>query len=108
MWEAAKASLKFPNIDGAEYLLQHLNTMGFSSSNGMGSIPISFQEIKAYSDLMGLEFTPQEVLALRAMSEAYVYESHDKSVNAQPPFGREKTKKVDSFASALANISTIK
>ena len=52
----------------------------------MGSIPISFQEIKAYSDLMGLEFTPQEVLTLKQMSNSYVSQSHDKGLMSKRPY----------------------
>lgn len=47
---------------------------------------ISFQEIKAYSDLMGVDFTPLEVQTLKQMSESYVAESHNKGFENQAPF----------------------
>lgn len=52
----------------------------------MGISSISFIEIKAYSDLMGLEFTQKEVMALKNMSEAYVSESYNKNPNALSPY----------------------
>ncbi len=52
----------------------------------MGISSISFTEIKAYADLMGLDFSAKEVMTLKNMSEAYVSESYNKNPNALSPF----------------------
>lgn len=79
----------FPELKGAEYLLEHLKTIGFYSNGGMGIVPITFQEIKAYSDLMGIQFTPKEVVTLREMSNAYVNQSYDKGFDCRRPYKPE-------------------
>lgn len=77
---------QFPNIDGMEYLLHHCKQIGFTSSNGMGLSPVSYQEIEAYCGLTGLEFTPEEVNVIIEMSRNYVKYVTDKNPNAIAPF----------------------
>jgi hypothetical protein len=38
----------------------------------MAPNPISFSEIKAYSDLMGVEFTPRDVDSIKRIDAAYL------------------------------------
>ena len=55
----------------------------------MGIVPITFQEIKAYADLIGIQFTPKEVATLREMSNAYVNQSYDKGFDCKRPYKPE-------------------
>lgn len=82
--------LEFPKIDGAEYLLHHIKQIGYTTSNGMGLSPVSYQEIMAYSILNGLEFESWEVNCLKDMSVQYCRYVSDKNPNSTAPY-----KKVD-------------
>lgn len=72
-----------PDIKGAEYLINHLNNLGWCSSNGMGAVSLSFTEIKAYIDTTDTPLTGDEVLLIKRMSQAYVSELNDKNPNKQ-------------------------
>ena len=100
-----------PKIDGAEYILQHLQNIGFYSNNGMGIVPISYVEIEAYSRLTGLEFTETEISVMKKMSIAYVNQSYDKGMNSKPPYVDGNMVKVnnnsESIKNAFAGLCTI-
>lgn len=72
-----------PDIKGAEYILNHLNNLGWCSSSGMGVVALSFTEIKAYMDITDTPLTCDEVLIIKRMSQAYVAELSDKNPNKQ-------------------------
>jgi hypothetical protein len=69
-----------------EYLLNHLQNIGFSKSGAMSMIPIDLQDIKAYSDLMGLEFMPFEITTMLQCSKAYVGQANNKDPLANKPY----------------------
>lgn len=75
----------------------------------MGMSPISYQEIKAYSELMGISFTPNEVLTLKRMSVAYISQSYDKSIVAKRPYKSDaKVGTKSNFVEALKKIAVKK
>jgi len=80
--------IEYPPIMGAEYLLEHLNNLGWASSSGMGIVSVSFQEIEAYVRLTNSSLSPDEVLLLKQMSSAYVAYSQEKNPNAILPYKR--------------------
>jgi len=80
-----------PNVKGADFLLEHLREMGYNLQTGMGSIPLTFSEIKAYMECLNITFSPSEVLLLRKMSEAYTYQTYDKNPLSSPPYFTEET-----------------
>lgn len=63
---------EFPPIDYAENLISYLSEFGPCVSSGMGLAPVSFQEIKAWSEMTGTILTSWEYLALRELSVTYV------------------------------------
>ena len=75
-----------PIIKNYDYLLVYLQEIGFYQSGGMGIVPISFTEIKAYLDLMGIRLSSFEVSTLRKMSVAYVSQHHDNYIDTEAPF----------------------
>jgi hypothetical protein len=75
-----------PKLGEAQYLFMHLQALGYYTNTGMGLSPLSYTEIKAYCDLTGNEFTPDEVTIIRNMSQLYVNQSHDKNPNAKAPY----------------------
>lgn len=79
-----------PELYGMEYLINHLNNIGWVSSNGMGITSISFQEIQAYNDLTQSHLSPDEVITIKKMSSAYCAELNDKNPHKKPPFQIEK------------------
>ena len=40
--------LEFPDLSGAEYLISHLENMGYCENSGMGYVALSFTEIYNY------------------------------------------------------------
>jgi len=75
-----------PNIEGLEYLISHLNALGWCSSNGMGVTPLSYTEIDAYNRSTESFLNGEEVLLLRKMSSNYVRFLNDKNPNTQAPY----------------------
>ena len=75
-----------PDVKGAQFLIEHLSNMGYSSDTGMGRVPLSFTEIKAYMQCVNITFTPSEVLLIKKMSEAFTYQTYDKNPLANPPY----------------------
>ena len=97
------------NVEGGEYLLQHLNNLGWCSSNGMGLSPISFIEIKAYIDTTETYLSGEEALLVHRMSQLYVNEINDKNPNKKAPFEGLETQLMspNSIINAFAGIATI-
>lgn len=71
----------------ARYLAEHLLTVGPAMPGAMGQVAVTFSELRAYQDSMGVEFAPWESRALREASQAYINASHDaESPDAAPPW----------------------
>lgn len=66
--------LQFPDLEGAAYLVTLVHEAGTMQSNGMGAVPLSWQEIDAWLNVTELRLTIWEKLTIREMSEAYVAE----------------------------------
>lgn len=69
-----------------EHIIHHLNNIGWSSSNGMGVVPISFTEIMAYNELTNAQLSPDEALIIKKMSVAYVSQYQDKNPSKKAPY----------------------
>lgn len=79
--------LKFPDIDGAEYMVALLQEAGLVSATGMGVIPITWQEIEAWLNTTELDLSVWEKLTIKEMSEAYVSEFNSASAkDAAAPY----------------------
>lgn len=69
------------------HLTGWLFEIGPTSSNGMGPVPIGWQEIAAWQELTGNEINPWEARTLRKMSADFVSTMHDaKDKSFPPPF----------------------
>lgn len=55
-------------------------------SSGMGMIPLTFQEIKAYIELTNNPLNSEEVLLIRQMSQAYIAELNDTRNEREAPY----------------------
>ena len=66
------------------YLASHWRDLGRVGSAGMGAMRLSCLEIAAWVDLTGNSLEPWEVDAVRAMSTAYLAESHEAEDPGRP------------------------
>lgn len=69
--------LQMPDIQSehaAGYIIGLLQEAGLMSTNGMGPVPISWQEISAWLTLTELEISNWDKLTIRSLSEEYVSE----------------------------------
>lgn len=55
-------------------------------SSGMGMIPLTFQEIKAYMELTNTPLNSDEVMLIREMSQAYIAELNDTRNEREAPY----------------------
>lgn len=55
-------------------------------SSGMGMIPLTFQEIKAYIELTNTPLNSDEVMLIREMSQAYIAEINDTRNEREAPY----------------------
>jgi hypothetical protein len=98
-----------PDIVGAEYLLEHLNNIGWCTSTGMGLVSISFQEIDAYMSRCQINLSGDEVLLIKKMSQAYCSQVQNKDPSAKAPYGEVKASVMasDSIKNAFGGLATV-
>ena len=60
------SALELPHLIGYEYLIEWLFEIGVSMHTGMGSVPLSWQEIESWGK--DLDLTPWEKKMLRELS----------------------------------------
>lgn len=81
------AFLQFPELDGSGYLVNLWQEAGLIMSNGMGVVPLTWQEIESWLRVTELQLTVWEKLTIREMSEAYAAESAKATdKHAAPPY----------------------
>ena len=72
-------TLDAPQVDeGYEYLVDFLHEIGTVGTGGMSVTPLTFTEIKSWSDLTDTPLDSFETKALMAMSRAYSNQVSDK------------------------------
>jgi hypothetical protein len=60
--------LKYPDIEGFEYIIEYLEDLGFYDKEGNG---LNFQEIQAWSNLTGVELSAWEATTLKHLSAEF-------------------------------------
>ena len=70
--------VQLPKINNGEYLLTFLDEMGYA--------PLSYVEIKAYLDLIGITLHSWEVVLLKKLSDTFLNETYNTDDNAPPPY----------------------
>lgn len=79
--------LDLPDTDDAAYMIALFHEAGPMSTNGMGVVPITWQEMESWLRTTERELSVWEKLTLREMSEAYVAEFNKASArDAAPPY----------------------
>lgn len=65
-----------PPLEDGEHLVDYLLEVGPVQPTGMGSVPLTFGELQAWQQQVGLDLQPWEVSMLRRLSRDYVAEAH--------------------------------
>lgn len=74
----------------AIYIVHYFFEIGACSSNGNGLIPITWQEIKAWQELVGLELRQWELKAIKEASAAYCgMRTEAEEPDCLPPFNMQ-------------------
>ena len=76
---------QLPELESYSFLAEWLRDLGYYGSSGFGAEPISWSEMRAWSELTGHDLTPFEAETLRLMSESYVAEAIKFTKEAAPP-----------------------
>ncbi len=66
------------------HIIARLVEIGLTESNGMGSSPLSWQEINAWCDRTLIDLCPWEARLIRALSVAYVAEKAKSESETHP------------------------
>ena len=76
-----------PETDGYEYLIGYLYEVGPYVSNGMGPVPVSWQEILAWSQLSCPSLAQFEADAIKRLSAEYVSQlAKSEDADCPPPY----------------------
>lgn len=82
--------LHYPQVR-AFYLVQYLFDIGTHSNGGMGEVATSWQEIKAWQELVGIELLAWELQAIKNGSQAFVSMLQEaRNINCPPPFRHQE------------------
>lgn len=76
----------FPILKCGGYLIEHLENLGFYMSNGMGMIPITFQELDSYCRRTNTDLNSEESILIIQMSRAYIQEINDTNPESKAPY----------------------
>jgi len=86
MYRIAGKTPQFPDVKGAEFLINHLNNMGWSRAGAMGIVPITFEEIRAYKEVTNSSFSGEEAILLYKMSENFVRYAQNRDPSVKAPY----------------------
>lgn len=75
----------FPELSGGAYLVEHLWDVGPVLSGGMGAVPLTHEELRAWQSNTGIELQPWEARLLKNLSQDYLAESHRAEKSDCPP-----------------------
>lgn len=73
-----------PQVE-ATHLLDYLFEVGPTMAAGMGAAPVTFGELDAWCNRVGIDLSPWESRALRQLSRNYVDESYKAEKRDCPP-----------------------
>lgn len=74
-----------PPTEAGAYLLDYLFEVGPVMAGGMGHAPLTFQELTAWQERIGIRLSPWEARTLRLLSMAYISASHEAEARDCPP-----------------------
>ena len=79
--------LKMPDVDSHDYVLEMFYETGMIMNGAHGAVPITWTELRNYSDQSGNVLTPWESSLVMKLSRAYCSAYHDgQDAAALPPY----------------------
>lgn len=79
--------LKMPDVDSHDYVLEMFYETGMIMNGAHGAVPITWTELRNYSDQSGNVLTPWESSMVMKLSRAYCSAYHDgQDAAALPPY----------------------
>ncbi len=79
--------LKMPEVDSHEYVLEMFYETGMIMNGAHGAVPITWTELRNYSDQSGNVLTPWESSMVMKLSRAYCSAYHEgQAAAALPPY----------------------
>lgn len=101
--DAEAPELKMPEVDSHEYVLEMFYETGMVMNGAHGAVPITWTELRNYSDQSGSVLTPWESSMVMKLSRAYCSAYHDgQDAAALPPYMPDDE---DSIARQRASVS---
>ena len=80
--------VEIPPIDCGHYLLDFLYEVGPVLHCGMGDVPLTHEELRAWQSNVGLSLAPWEIRILRRLSLDYLIQSQQSTKpECVPPYG---------------------
>lgn len=71
----------------APYITDWLMEIGPLVSGGMGEAPVGWQDMAAWSEMIGVELDPWEARSIRRLSRVFMSQRHDaRKPDCPPPF----------------------
>lgn len=86
LYKALNKTIELEKIEGLEFVIYHLQKLGYGQFGAMGLIPLSYSEIGAYVEYANVPLTGDEVVLIRELSELYCSFSNNKSPSVKSPF----------------------
>ena len=77
--------LEMPKIDYAEYLIGFANEVGLYHHGSFGIVPISWVDVKAWSDLTSTPLTAWESSTILLLSKTFVSYFNEVNEKSVPP-----------------------
>jgi len=101
--DAEAPELKMPDIDSHEYVLEMFYETGMIMNGAHGAVPITWTELRNYSDQSGNVLTPWESSMVMKLSRAYCSAYHDgQDVAALPPYMPEDEDSLSAMRASVA------
>ena len=95
--------LKMPAIDSHDYILDIFYETGMVLNGAHGAVPISWTELRNYSDQSGSILTPWESSVVMKLSRAYCSAYHDgQDAAALPPYMPEDEDSLNAMRASVA------
>lgn len=81
--------MELPEVEGCDYLVRAFILSGMTLSNGMGSTPLTWQELSAFREVVELD--AWESKQIMQMSKAYCSMMYKAEERIPAPYSRELT-----------------
>lgn len=109
--EKIGSPVNYPKVDMLTHLKQWIIDLGIYGYGLNGCIPLSFQEIHAWSELTRSGIEPREVGILRNLSRVYCSQYYKSDIKCPPPYmpkgNDDKIAMGQSFLAVLDSVNNV-